>query len=343
MALSTFSIQPPILAPASAATPAASEASDPALHFASIPTQTLTQTPTQTSAQLPTPDAARRGIPAQRQYDAVLRACVLITQSETPLPLAELAREVALSPSHFHRVFRQIMGVTPHRYAAAHRAQQVRRALAAGTSVTSALYDAGFQSSSRFYAQAPGMLGMNASTYRDGGAATCIHFAVGQCSLGAVLVAQSERGICALLLGDDPATLLQDLQARFPRADLRGGELGFEKTVAQVIGFLDAPGSRLDLPLDIRGTLFQQQVWEALREIPAGTTVSYTEIARRIGAPAAVRAVASACGANALAVAIPCHRVVRSDGGLSGYRWGIERKRALLASEVNVDDAASNA
>lgn len=161
-----------------------------------------------------------------------------------------------------------------------------------------------------------------------------IRFAIGECSLGSILVAQSDRGLCAILLGDDPAALARDLQDRFPKAELQRGERDFEALVAQVVGFVDAPGLGLDLPLDIRGTAFQQRVWQALREIPVGTTASYTDIARRIGAPGSVRAVAQACGANALAVAIPCHRVVRSDGGLSGYRWGVERKRALIQREA---------
>ena len=175
---------------------------------------------------------------------------------------------------------------------------------------------------------------MTPSTYRAGGANTEIRFAIGQCSLGAILVAASQRGICAILLGDDPAALLGDLQARFAQAQLIGSDAEFESWVAQVVGFIDAPALGLDLPLDIRGTAFQQRVWQALRDIPAGKTASYTEIAQRIGAPKAVRAVAGACAANALAVAIPCHRVVRNDGALSGYRWGIERKRALLAKEA---------
>ncbi|MGN6702056.1 MAG: methylated-DNA--[protein]-cysteine S-methyltransferase, partial [Burkholderiaceae bacterium] len=169
--------------------------------------------------------------------------------------------------------------------------------------------------------------------YRAGGARETIRFAVGQCALGAILVASSARGVCAILLGDDPDALARDLQDRFPRAELVGGDRDFERHVAAVVGFVDAPAIGLDLPLDVRGTAFQQRVWQALREIPAGSTVSYTELADRIGQPQAVRAVASACAANPLAVAIPCHRVVRRDGGLSGYRWGVERKRALLATE----------
>jgi AraC family transcriptional regulator of adaptative response/methylated-DNA-[protein]-cysteine methyltransferase len=175
---------------------------------------------------------------------------------------------------------------------------------------------------------------MTPSTYRAGGANTEIRFAVGECSLGAILVAQSERGVCAILMGDEPDQLARNLQDRFPRAKLIGGDTEFEQLVAKVIGFVEAPGIGLDLPLDVRGTAFQQRVWQVLREIPPGQTISYTELAKRIGAPSAVRAVAQACGANALAVAIPCHRVVRNDGGLSGYRWGVERKRALLETEA---------
>jgi AraC family transcriptional regulator of adaptative response/methylated-DNA-[protein]-cysteine methyltransferase len=200
-------------------------------------------------------------------------------------------------------------------------------------SVTEAIFDAGYNANSRFYEKSNQVLGMTPSNYRAGGANTEIRFAVGECSLGAILVAQSERGVCAILLGDDPDELARDLQDRFPRADLIGGDEAFEQLVAKVVGFVAAPELGLDLPLDVRGTAFQQRVWQALREIPAGQTASYTDIANRIGAPKAVRAVAGACAANALAVAIPCHRVVRNDGGLSGYRWGVERKRALLKKE----------
>ncbi|RYZ96565.1 MAG: methylated-DNA--[protein]-cysteine S-methyltransferase, partial [Moraxellaceae bacterium] len=179
------------------------------------------------------------------------------------------------------------------------------------------------------------VLGMTASAFRKGGINADIRFAVGDCSLGAILVAQSERGICAILMGDEPNELVEDLQNRFPKANLIGGDKHFEKLVAQVVGFVEAPALGLNLPLDIRGTAFQQRVWQALCEIPAGTTASYTEIAKRIGAPKAFRAVALACAANSIAIAIPCHRVVRNDGGLSGYRWGVERKRTLLDNEYN--------
>ncbi|MCY1005775.1 methylated-DNA--[protein]-cysteine S-methyltransferase [Nannocystis pusilla] len=176
---------------------------------------------------------------------------------------------------------------------------------------------------------------MTPSAYRAGGAATAIRFAVGECSLGSILVAASERGVCAILLGDDPDKLVRDLQDRFPRAELIGGDPEFERQVASVVAFVEAPGLGLDLPLDVRGTAFQQRVWQALRAIPAGATVCYADIAERIGAPRSVRAVAQACAANALAVAIPCHRVVQRDGGLSGYRWGVERKRKLLDREAS--------
>jgi AraC family transcriptional regulator of adaptative response/methylated-DNA-[protein]-cysteine methyltransferase len=201
--------------------------------------------------------------------------------------------------------------------------------------VTDAIYGAGYNSSGRFYEEADAVLGMTPARYRAGGVHEQIRFAVGECSLGAILVAASDRGVCAILMGDDPGKLAHDLQDRFPRAHLVGGDARFEKLVATVVGFVEAPRLGLDLPLDVRGTAFQQRVWQALREIPAGRTTTYSRLARRIGAPKAVRAVAGACAANPLAVAIPCHRVVRSDGTLSGYRWGVERKRALFAREAD--------
>jgi len=194
--------------------------------------------------------------------------------------------------------------------------------------------DAGFNSNGRFYAQSAKVLGMTPSHFRAGGAGETVRFAVGECSLGSILVATTAKGICAIALGDDPETLLHDLQDRFPKARLVGGDSHFEKLVATVVGFVEAPALGLDLPLDVRGTAFQQRVWQALREIPAGATVSYAQVAGRIGAPGSVRAVAQACAANTIAVAIPCHRVIRNDGGLSGYRWGVERKRALLEREA---------
>jgi AraC family transcriptional regulator of adaptative response/methylated-DNA-[protein]-cysteine methyltransferase len=231
-------------------------------------------------------------------------------------------------------VFKAVAGVTPKQYATAHRNRRVRSGLERSHTVTEAIFDAGYNASSRFYETANEVLGMTPSRYRAGGADSEIRFAIGACSLGAILVAQSARGVCAILLGDDPDALARELQDRFPRARLIGGDRDYERLVAQVVGFVEAPALGLDLPLDVRGTAFQQRVWQALREIPVGSTASYSEIARRIGAPKASRAVAQACAGNMLAVAIPCHRVVRNDGDLSGYRWGVPRKRALLEREA---------
>jgi AraC family transcriptional regulator, regulatory protein of adaptative response / methylated-DNA-[protein]-cysteine methyltransferase len=231
-------------------------------------------------------------------------------------------------------LFKAATGVTPKEYATAHRATKVRLGLASGSSVTEAIYDAGFNSSGRFYEKSTDMLGMTPSQYRAGGSNEDIRFAVGQTSLGAILVASTNKGVAAILLGDDPDELVRDLQDRFPKAHLIGADNGYEDLVAHVVGFVEAPQIGLNLPLDVRGTAFQERVWKALQEIPAGATVSYAEIARRIGAPKSVRAVAGACAANNLAVAIPCHRVVRNDGALSGYAWGVERKRSLIDREA---------
>lgn len=270
------------------------------------------------------------------QHAAIIAAaCRQIEASETLPALDSLAASAGLSPFHFHRVFKAATGLTPKAYATAHRSRKLRARLADGGSVTDALYDAGFNSNSRFYESADQLLGMKPTDYRAAGQNNDIRFAVGQCSLGAILVAQSERGICAILLGDDPHQLVCDLQDQFRKANLIGADREFEQLIASVVGFVEAPATGLNLPLDIRGTAFQERVWQALREIPAGSTASYAEIAQRIGAPTSMRAVAQACGANRLAVAIPCHRVVRSDGNLSGYRWGVERKRQLLERELN--------
>src|ERR1700756_1964856 len=262
------------------------------------------------------------------------RACRIIEESEEEPSLDELAQAVGRSPSYFHRTFKAATGVTPKDYAAAHRAAKVREGLASGCSVTEAIYAAGFNSSGRFYEKSTDMLGMTPSQYRTGGANEEIKFAVGQTSLGAILVASTKKGVAAILLGDDPDKLVRNLQDRFPQAPLSGADRDYEALVAGVVGLVEAPRIGLNLPLDVRGTAFQRRVWQALQEIPVGATVSYTEIARRIGAPRAVRAVAGACAANNLAVAIPCHRVVRSDGSLSGYAWGVERKRDLLDREA---------
>ena len=281
---------------------------------------------------------------AAQQTAKVVDICRGIETAPQIPSLTEMAGRAGLSPSHFHRLFKSVTGVTPRAYALAHRAKRVRDSLAEpGATVTGALYNAGFNSSGRFYETSNAMLGMTPSTYRDGGKNIEITFATGECFLGAILVARSDRGVCAILMGDDPVRLAHELQDRFPRARLIGGDAGFEALVAKVIGFIAAPAVGLDLPLDIRGTAFQHRVWQALREIPAGSTASYAEIAKRIGAPKSVRAVANACAANPIAVAIPCHRVVRNDGALSGYRWGVARKRALLESEARLQEAATRA
>ncbi|MFN3310334.1 MAG: methylated-DNA--[protein]-cysteine S-methyltransferase [Thermomonas sp.] len=275
--------------------------------------------------------------PASPRGDAALvaAACRHIEQAETLPSLQALAQAAGLPPHRFHRLFKAVTGLTPRAYAQALRRQRVQAALGKpGTNVLQAALEAGFNASSRFYANAPTLLGMPPGRFRAGGVGMRIQFALGQCALGALLVARSARGLCAIALGEDPEALLRELQQRFPRAELIGGDAGFERWMAQVAGFVEAPRIGLDLPLDIQGTAFQQRVWEALRKIPPGRTASYAEIAAAIGQPNAVRAVAAACAANPLAVAIPCHRVVRSDGGLSGYRWGVARKRALLAREA---------
>jgi len=263
----------------------------------------------------------------------VAKACRIIEESEEEPSLENLAKAVGRSPSYFHRMFKAAAGVTPKDYAVAHRAKRVRQGLASGNSVTETIYDAGFNSSGRFYEKSTDMLGMTPSQYRAGGADEEIKFAIGQATLGAILVASSKKGVAAILMGDDPEGLVRRLQDRFPRAHLIGADREYEALVALVVAFVEKPEIGLDLPLDVRGTAFQQRVWRALREIPVGQTASYGDIARRIGSPKAVRAVAGACAENKLAVAIPCHRVVRIDGSLSGYAWGVERKRILLDRE----------
>ncbi|AHG20834.1 6-O-methylguanine DNA methyltransferase [Chania multitudinisentens RB-25] len=279
----------------------------------------------------------RKGQPALEENHAakIAKACRYIEESEGDVKLADIAEHVGMSAFHFHRLFKIFVGLTPKVYVNAHRSQRLRDSLSQTDSVTDAIFNAGFNSNSRFYETSYAILGMTPKAWRAGGKGTQIYFALGICSLGDILVAQSEKGICAILLGDNANKLLQDLQDKFPQAELIGGDPQFEQLMAQVVGFIDTPGSNLNLPLDVRGTAFQLRVWQALREIPVGTTASYSDIAQRIGSPKAVRAVANACAVNMLAVAIPCHRVVRNDGTLSGYRWGVERKRILLNMEAN--------
>ncbi|MSP42840.1 MAG: bifunctional DNA-binding transcriptional regulator/O6-methylguanine-DNA methyltransferase Ada [Alphaproteobacteria bacterium] len=264
----------------------------------------------------------------------VIAVCRLIETADELPNLQSLAEWAGLSPYHFHRIFKSVVGVTPRAYADAHRVNKVRDRLRNGGPVTGAIYDSGYNSSGRFYANSTGVLGMTPTRFRADGKNTSIRFAIGECSLGSFLVAATDKGVCAILLGDDGETLLRNLQDRFSQSELIGGDTDFELTVAKVLSLIETPALGLDLPLDIRGTAFQQRVWLALQEIPSGEKVSYADVAERLGSPKSVRAVAGACAANHIAIAIPCHRVVRKDGDLSGYRWGIERKRALLQREA---------
>lgn len=278
---------------------------------------------------------------ATRRAELVAQACRWIERADPAPTLATLAERFGVSLYHFQRVFKAETGLSPKAYAQAFRANRLRDQLPGSPTVFSAMYEAGFNSASRFYAESERILGMRPRDYRTGGANVDIRFAVGECSLGAILVARSQRGLCAIWLGDDPERLVKDLQDRFPQATLCGDDEEFASWVAQVIGCVESPGLGINLPLDVRGTVFQQRVWRALQELPPGTTATYADIAARIGAPKAVRAVAQACGANQLAVAIPCHRVVRRDGDISGYRWGVERKRELLHRESAVKSIVS--
>lgn len=270
---------------------------------------------------------------AERHQDGVAQACRLLENTDEAPNLTGLADAVGMSPYHFHRVFKMFTGVTPKAYASAQRTRRVKDKLAHGATVAEAIYGAGFHSNGRFYASSTEQLGMTPTAFRAGGAGTTIRFAVGECSLGSVLVAATDKGVCAIFLGDDPDLLTRNLQDRFSKAQIVGADATFEQLMAQVVGLVEKPALGLDLPLDIRGTAFQLRVWEALRQIPPGSTASYLEIARRVGQPTAARAVAQACAANPIAVAIPCHRVVRTDQSLSGYRWGVERKAELLQRE----------
>jgi AraC family transcriptional regulator of adaptative response/methylated-DNA-[protein]-cysteine methyltransferase len=277
------------------------------------------------------PDAIAAQDPAR---EAVLQACKLIDEASEPPALGDLAEAVGLSASHFHRLFKEFVGVTPKAYAATRRLRRLQDGLQRGGSVTRAIYDAGFGSSSRCYESAGAMLGMTPTEYRDGAAGVAIRYAVAESYLGHVLIAATQRGICRIEFADSPAQLRERLVARFPRAVLVDGDADFGDWVAQVLAYLEAPAGGLDLPLDVQGTAFQRRVWEALREIPAGTTATYAEIARKIGRPRAARAVGRACATNPVPIVVPCHRVVRGDGDLGGYADGLPRKRALLQREA---------
>jgi len=268
-----------------------------------------------------------------RRAAAVAKACALIDAAEEMPKLEALADAAGLSPFHFHRVFKSVTGLTPKAYADGRRAQRVRTELARSETVTEAIYGAGFNSNGRFYAESNKRLGMKPTEFKAGGAGATIRFAVGECSLGSILVAASGLGICSIAIGNDPDTLVRELQDRFPNAELIGADKRFERMVARVVAFVENPSAGLELPLHVQGTAFQQRVWKALCDIPCGATSTYSEIAQKLGHPNATRAVAGACAANTLAVAIPCHRVVRTNGSLSGYRWGVERKEKLLHLE----------
>lgn len=273
----------------------------------------------------------------QHRLDKIARACQLLEQ-ESPLTLDELAQQVAMSPYHLHRLFKATTGMTPKVWQQSWRARRLRDALAKGVPVTQAILNAGFPDSSSYYRKADQALGMTAKQFRKGGDNVSVRYTLADCALGRCLVAESERGICAILLGDDDATLVADLHALFPAAQDVPADANFQQRVREVIVAINSRDAPLSLPLDIRGTAFQQQVWQALRTIPCGETVSYQQLASAIGKPKAVRAVASACGANKLAIVIPCHRVIRGDGALSGYRWGIARKAQLLHREATGEE-----
>nr|WP_318380285.1 bifunctional DNA-binding transcriptional regulator/O6-methylguanine-DNA methyltransferase Ada [uncultured Enterobacter sp.] len=269
----------------------------------------------------------------QHRLDKIAKACRLLEQ-DAPVTLEVLAQQVAMSPYHFHRLFRATTGMTPKAWQQAFRAERLRQTLAEGTRITDAVLAAGFPDSSSYYRHADRALGMTAQQYRSGGRETTVRYALERCTLGRCLVAESERGICAILLADSDDQLLAELARCFPYAQRGEGDEAFARRVHQVIAVLDNPRNTLALPLDLRGTAFQRQVWQALCQIPVGETVSYQRVAEIIGKPQAVRAVASACAANTLAVVIPCHRVLRVNGALSGYRWGLARKAQLLAREA---------
>lgn len=271
----------------------------------------------------------------ERHAAIIANACRTIAAAEVIPDLDELARQAGLSRFYFQRMFKAMVGLSPKEYGVAQRGERIRQDLQEDKPVTEAIYASGFNSSSRFYENSTKLLGMNAGRYRAGGKECTIRFALGQCQLGALLVAATEKGICTIALGDDPQVLLEQFQQQFPQAVLQGGDVQFEQWIAQVVAFIDRPQQGLPLPLDIRGTAFQHRVWQALRKIPPGTTTSYAELAQHIGAPKSARAVARACASNEIAIAIPCHRVIRSDGNVSGYRWGVERKCDLLNREAN--------
>ncbi|HEV2333914.1 MAG TPA: bifunctional DNA-binding transcriptional regulator/O6-methylguanine-DNA methyltransferase Ada [Stellaceae bacterium] len=283
------------------------------------------------------------GSPADRHVAAIDRACALIRAQDTLPTLAELAATAGISRFHFHRVFRQITGATPREWGKAHRLDRFAARLDAGESVAGAVYAAGFGASSRAYEAASSGLGMTPGARRHGGRGETIRFTIVKTALGWALVAATSRGICMTALGDERAPLEAELRRRFPAALIWPADAALTAWAEEIVRFVTRPDAQPDLPLDIRGTAFQAQVWRALQKIPPGRTSSYSEVAAALGRPQAVRAVARAIASNNLALLVPCHRVVRSDGDLAGYRWGRERKRALIAREREAAQAAEAA
>jgi AraC family transcriptional regulator of adaptative response/methylated-DNA-[protein]-cysteine methyltransferase len=269
----------------------------------------------------------------ERTVEAVGRACQMIREAEGSVRLAELARTVGLSQFHFQRVFKKVVGASPRQYAMALRDERARAELQRGSSVTEAVYAAGYNASSRFYERSNRALGMKPNEFRKHGEGLKIRYAVAKSALGLVLVAGTGRGICCVHFGESRADLTKYLKENFARAEVVKGNAEFERWVGAVVERIDGADPGSNLPLDVRGTAFQHRVWNALQEIPRGATSTYTKLAAQLGKPRAVRAVARACATNPVAVVVPCHRVVRSDGELAGYRWGLERKRKLLKQE----------
>ncbi len=268
------------------------------------------------------------------RLELIRRACRLIEeQDEERVSLEALGKLLGVSSFHFQRTFKRVMGITPRQYAEACRARRFRSSVQSGESITSAMYEAGYGSSSRLYERAESELGMTPATYGRGGKAMKISYTVASSPMGQLLVAATDKGICAVRLGDTVADLESDLREEFAAADIRTNDEGLRGAVAQIVRHLEGKQPGIELPLDIRATAFQRLVWEALQAIPLGETRSYSEVAKGIGKPSAVRAVARACASNSVALVIPCHRVIREDQNLGGYRWGLERKKKLLASE----------
>ncbi|MCJ9429345.1 bifunctional DNA-binding transcriptional regulator/O6-methylguanine-DNA methyltransferase Ada [Kordiimonas marina] len=270
----------------------------------------------------------------QARAAMVAEACRFIEDAETSPTLEDVAAHAGLSPHHFHRVFKEVTGVTPKAYATAHRTKAVKAGLKTGGTVTDAIYDAGYGASSRFYEKADGFLGMSPKAYKAGGKGQTVRYSIRPSALGRMLIAATDKGICMIQFGDDDTALTEALSHDFPDATLTAGDAVFDAWADAALALVETGAKpEAGLPLDIQGTAFQQKVWQALQAIPPGETASYKEVAEAIGDAKAVRAVARACASNRIAVAIPCHRVVRSDGGISGYRWGVERKRVLLSRE----------